>query len=52
MLVDGVLADAELAGDLLGREMPVHQAEDLALPRRQPLDQVGGVGGLGRLARR
>ena len=43
VLVDRILADSELAGDLLGRQMLVDEAQNLPLPRGQALDQVEGL---------
>ena len=43
VLVDGVLADAELAGDLFGGEMTVDEPQNLAFPRGQAHDQMGGI---------
>jgi hypothetical protein len=40
VFVDRVLADAERAGDLLGRQVLIDQAQDFPLARGQPLDQV------------
>jgi hypothetical protein len=38
--VDGGLGHAQFAGDLLGAQMPVHQAQTFALSRRQQKDRV------------
>jgi len=38
--VDGGLGHAQFAGDLLGAQMPVHQAQAFALSRRQQKDRV------------
>jgi hypothetical protein len=37
-LVDGVLGDAQTQGDLLGRQVAVHQPQAFAFARRQELD--------------
>jgi hypothetical protein len=47
--VDGVLGDVQLAGDLLGRQMPVDQPQTLALTRGQLVD--GGRFGLAHKTR-
>jgi hypothetical protein len=36
--VDGVLGQAEAAGDLLGAEMLVHETQAIALALGQPVD--------------
>jgi hypothetical protein len=43
VLVDRILADAELSGDLLGRQMAVDEAQNFPLPRGQALDQIEGL---------
>ena len=40
--VDGGLGHAQLAGDLLGAQVPVHQAKTFPLARRQKLNGVFG----------
>lgn len=39
--VDGGLGHPQLAGDLLGAEMTVHQAQALPLPRGQKFNLIG-----------
>lgn len=38
--VDRILGHAELAGDLLGAEMPVHQPQAFPLPRGQSIEDI------------
>ena len=40
--VHGSLRHAQFAGDLLGRQMLVHQAQAFTLPRREQADRIFG----------
>jgi len=48
MPVDGVLGEAQFAGDLLGAEVAIDKAKALALTLGEPIEAAGRLGQMAR----